>query len=98
MQQAGKYHIGAFAGLTLFALVGLPDGDCGINRGWRRAVLAVVGDQLMLLQVGPLGRQRRQWQANQVRDIDPELGWLAKVLRGALRLAPAAQASSVNQE
>lgn len=69
MRNAGTYHIGAIAGLAFLVLVGLAMLAGAVQMGRRRAVLAVVGPLFMVLQVGPFGRQRRQWQVNQIRDI-----------------------------
>jgi hypothetical protein len=41
----------------------------GIHMGRRSAVLAVVGDTLLVLQTGLTGTRRREWRSEQVADI-----------------------------
>jgi len=55
--------------ISLFWLVGIGMLLAGINMGRRRAVLAVVGNQLLVLQTGLLGGQRREWPRDQLADV-----------------------------
>src|SRR5262249_28678608 len=61
---------GAFALMMLVfwpAGIGLLLG--GINMGRRRAVLAVVGDQLMVMQTGIFGAKKRHWSRKRIAPI-----------------------------
>jgi hypothetical protein len=40
-----------------------------INMGRRRAVFAVVGETLMVLQTGIFGSKRREWKSEHIADI-----------------------------
>jgi hypothetical protein len=55
--------------LGVFSLVGLGLLLGGYQMGRRRAVLAVVGDRLLVLQSGPLGSTRREWPRAEVARI-----------------------------
>jgi hypothetical protein len=69
MQQSGHYHKGVLAGLAFFELVGLFMVAGAIQMGRRRAVLAVVGERLLLLQAGPFRRTRREWARDELTDV-----------------------------
>lgn len=103
-----------------FGSIGLALVLGAVNMGRRQAVLAVVGDQLLVMQTGIFGTRRRDWQRADLQDIAPgpsgmavnnqpilelqfkpkngkpfgmlagrdhaELGWLATVLRKALKM------------
>jgi hypothetical protein len=69
MQQSGQYRTGMLAGLGFFELIGLLVMAGAIQMGRRRAVLAVVGDRLLLLQTGPFRRTRREWARSQLTDV-----------------------------
>ena len=47
--------------LSIFVLAGVGMVLGAINMGRRRAVLAVVGGRLLVLQTGPFGSKRREW-------------------------------------
>jgi hypothetical protein len=61
------------AGVLLFAAIfwtiGIVTLCVSINMGRRQAVLAVVGDSLQFLQVGPFGRRRHEWSREQITDV-----------------------------
>ncbi|HEY1375525.1 MAG TPA: hypothetical protein VGF55_01965 [Gemmataceae bacterium] len=56
--------------LPVFWAVGLLFLLGSINMGRRRAVLAVVGDRLLVLVKGPFGAERREWPRADLRRID----------------------------
>lgn len=55
--------------LAVFAVVAVAALAGAVQMGRRRAVLAVVGDRLMLLQTGPFGTKRREWRRTQLADV-----------------------------
>jgi hypothetical protein len=55
--------------LAVFWTIGIAVLLAAINMGRRRAVLAVVGDALLVLQTGMFGGKRREWARAQVRQI-----------------------------
>jgi hypothetical protein len=55
--------------LGFFILIGIAMLLTGINMSLRRAVLAVVKDRLMVLQVGPLGTRQHEWACAELQDI-----------------------------
>lgn len=55
--------------LGLFWLLGVGMLLCSYQMGRRRAVLAVVGGRLMVMQTGPLGSKRREWPWDEVARI-----------------------------
>ena len=61
MSREGRFAFWPLAGIALLAVVGLLMIAGAIHMGRRRAVLAVVGGTLMLVQTGPLGTKKREW-------------------------------------
>jgi hypothetical protein len=55
--------------LTVFWIVGIWTLLAGFQMGRRRAVLAVVGDRLLVLQTGPLGSKQREWSRAEVERV-----------------------------
>src|SRR5262249_19452695 len=106
--------------LTPFWGVGIGLALAVYEMGRRRAILAVVGDSLLVIQEGPMRLKRSEWHRDELKDVrpapsglsvnhkrvlelqiqpklgkpfgllgghgDPELEWIATMLRGALRL------------
>jgi hypothetical protein len=69
MYKVGRYDFWPLAGIALFAVIGVLMLAGAVQMGRRRAVLAVVGDRLLVLQSGPLGSKPRDWSQNQLADI-----------------------------
>jgi hypothetical protein len=70
---AGKTSVTAcvaYVVLSVMWLFGLAFLLGSVNMGRRRAVLAVVGDRLLILLTGPFGRQRREWSRDELRRIE----------------------------
>jgi len=59
------------AGSLLFWAIGIAMLVGAINMGRRRAVLAVVGDRLLVLQTGLFGTQRHEWDREELADVRP---------------------------
>jgi len=55
--------------LLAFSSIGVAILLAAINMGRRRAVLAVVGDRLMVMQAGLFGAKRREWARADVKSI-----------------------------
>jgi hypothetical protein len=60
-----------FLMLGLFWAVGIGIGLAAYHMGRRRAVFAVVGESLMVIQAGPLGTKRAEWARDELSDIRP---------------------------
>jgi hypothetical protein len=54
---------------SLFWAVGIGLLLAALNMGWRRAVLAVTGGSLMVLQTGLFGSKRKLWEAGEVEGV-----------------------------
>jgi hypothetical protein len=74
----GESLWGPLAIVALFELVGVAFLLIGIHFGRRQAVLAVVGDELQILQIGLFGSKRRQFSRQDVGDIRVGPSWLVE--------------------
>jgi hypothetical protein len=59
----------AYATLIVFSLVGVGALMQAIQMGRRRAVFAVVGDRLLVLQTGPFSKKRWEWGRGDLHDV-----------------------------
>jgi hypothetical protein len=70
----GKLGPGALPGgivFVIFCLVGISMALAAYHMGKRSAVLAVIGETLMILQTGPFGEKRGEWDRDELADIRP---------------------------
>jgi hypothetical protein len=59
----------AYVGITVFALIGIAMLMQSIQMGRRRAVFAVVGDRLLVMQSGPFSKKRWEWSRSNLHDV-----------------------------
>jgi hypothetical protein len=68
-QQPGESLLGLLAFLSLFWLVGIGLLLGGINMGRRRAAIAIVDDELMILQTSIFRSRSRSWKSGEVTTV-----------------------------